>query len=90
MYKMRDKHGLMRNRVAYEEGQNNACTVGGNMRKANRLPAARVYCKEKKKPNPSHFANSDRNSLKVFAKWRATVRSPWTILFSPLPAALEL
>lgn len=52
---MRDKHGLMRNRVAYEEGQNNACTVGGNMRKANRLPAARVYCKEKKKTKPQPF-----------------------------------
>lgn len=49
---MRDKHRLMRNRVAYEEGQNNACTVGGNMRKANRLPAARVYCKQKKKTQP--------------------------------------
>jgi len=39
MYKMRDKHRLVRSRVACKEGQNNACTVGGNMRKANKLPA---------------------------------------------------
>lgn len=38
--KTRDKHRLMRNRVACKEEQNNAYTMGGNMRKANKLPAA--------------------------------------------------
>lgn len=45
---------------------------------------------QEKKKKPNHFANSDGNSVKVFAKWRATVRSPWMILFSLLPTVLEL